>query len=200
MVHFKVVMKKFRFVIAAALSLCIMQGVWAIAPGGTLGGGGKAAQRHPASEDKTIVEPSTAAAPAMDAALLDLAPDVLVTKPTTTVKKSPIGKQGAEGQSNSGIGAEEFAAATQALEVEKAMRLRLKSAIAQYRAVHASEAPASPVDGSLLWLALLPMLLPPLTVYLKMGSATSEFWISVLLTPMLLVPGFAYAMYVVLTN
>jgi uncharacterized membrane protein YqaE (UPF0057 family) len=192
-------MKKFRFIIALVSTLCIMQGGWAISPGGTLGGGGKSAQRHPATEGKTVTDPATSVGPIVDPAMADITPESpIAVQPTT--KKAAIGKTGSEGQSNQEVGDEAFAAAVFAHDSEKAQRTQFKEAIAAYRLAHQELAAELPVDASLLWLALLPMLLPPLAVYLKMGSITSEFWISVMLTPLLLIPGVIYAAYVVLAN
>ena len=50
---------------------------------------------------------------------------------------------------------------------------------------------------SMFWLIVFSILLPPLAVYLKEGSVTSHFWISLLLTLLFWIPGVIYALIIV---
>lgn len=52
-------------------------------------------------------------------------------------------------------------------------------------------------DVSTLLLTLIALILPPLAVYLHQGEINSKFWISLLLTLLIWVPGVVYALLVI---
>lgn len=53
-------------------------------------------------------------------------------------------------------------------------------------------------DTNTLLLVLISLILPPLAVYLHQGEINSKFWISLLLSLLLWIPGVIYALLVVL--
>lgn len=55
-------------------------------------------------------------------------------------------------------------------------------------------------DTNTLLLCILAILLPPLVIYLKEGEINSKFWIGLLLTLLIWLPGVIYALLVVLGN
>ena len=77
---------------------------------------------------------------------------------------------------------------------EKRVKFKeIKSAIRDYKA-HKS---AEPSTNTLL-LVILAILLPPLAVYLHEGAINSKFWIDLLLTLLIWLPGVIYALIVIL--
>jgi uncharacterized membrane protein YqaE (UPF0057 family) len=52
-------------------------------------------------------------------------------------------------------------------------------------------------DTNTLLLVLISLILPPLAVYLHQGEINSKFWISLLLTLLIWVPGVIYALLVI---
>ena len=71
----------------------------------------------------------------------------------------------------------------------------IKKTVKEFKAQKA--AGAEPSTNTLL-LVILAILLPPLAVYLHEGTANNRFWISLLLTLLLWLPGVIYALIVVL--
>ncbi|TAE15064.1 MAG: YqaE/Pmp3 family membrane protein [Bacteroidetes bacterium] len=53
-------------------------------------------------------------------------------------------------------------------------------------------------EANTVLLAILAILLPPLAVYLKNKEINTQFWISLVLTLLFIVPGIIYALLVVL--
>lgn len=82
--------------------------------------------------------------------------------------------------------------------LKRAQRREMKDALRQYRASVRSGA-ADVEEGSAL-LVILAILLPPLAVYLHQGEINSKFWISLLLTLLVILPGIIYALLVVTGN
>jgi uncharacterized membrane protein YqaE (UPF0057 family) len=193
-------MKKLRFIIAAVLVLCIVQGVWAMAPGGALGGGGKSTQAHPVREGAVVVEPAQSIAPT--AAELEASAEVaaLVVTNTNTTKDVTIGKSGSSAQSNQENTVADFDKAALTHDAKKEMRRQLKDALQKMRASKKNESPSSPLSDMLILCVILAFFIPPLAVYLYLGSIGTEFWISLILTFLLFVPGVIYSLYVILTN
>lgn len=74
----------------------------------------------------------------------------------------------------------------------------MKETIRQYKADVKSGARAA--DTSTILLVILAILLPPLAVFLYEEAITTKFWISLLLTLLLFVPGIIYAILVVTGN
>jgi uncharacterized membrane protein YqaE (UPF0057 family) len=70
----------------------------------------------------------------------------------------------------------------------------LKKAIRDYKA---QKKAAEPSTNTLL-LVILAILLPPLAVYLHEGEINNKFWIDLILTLLLWLPGVIYALIVVL--
>lgn len=81
---------------------------------------------------------------------------------------------------------------------KKAQKHELKETIRQYKADVKSGARAA--DTSTILLVILAILLPPLAVFLYEEAITTKFWISLLLTLLLFVPGIIYAILVVTGN
>ncbi len=71
----------------------------------------------------------------------------------------------------------------------KAKRSEIKKAIRDYRASG---------DTDTLLLVIITILLPPLGMFLYEGSVTNRFWISLLLTLLLYIPGLVYTLIVIL--
>lgn len=79
---------------------------------------------------------------------------------------------------------------------EKHSRMKqVKQAIREYKAQKKS---AEPSTNTLL-LVILAILLPPLAVYLHEGAINSKFWIDLLLTLLIWLPGVIYALIVILS-
>jgi uncharacterized membrane protein YqaE (UPF0057 family) len=79
---------------------------------------------------------------------------------------------------------------------EKREKFRLvKKNVREFKAAKAKGAEAS---TNTLLLVILAILLPPLAVYLHEGTTNNRFWISLLLTLLLWLPGVIYALIVVL--
>jgi uncharacterized membrane protein YqaE (UPF0057 family) len=55
-------------------------------------------------------------------------------------------------------------------------------------------------DTNTILLCILAILLPPLAIYLKEGEINAKFWIGLLLTLLIWLPGVIYALLVVLGN
>jgi uncharacterized membrane protein YqaE (UPF0057 family) len=72
-----------------------------------------------------------------------------------------------------------------------------KKAIKQFKAD--KKAGAEPSTNTLL-LVILAILLPPLAVYLHQGETNNKFWLALVLTLLLWVPGIIYALIVILGN
>jgi uncharacterized membrane protein YqaE (UPF0057 family) len=53
-------------------------------------------------------------------------------------------------------------------------------------------------DTNTLLLCILAILLPPLAIYLKEGEINAKFWIGLLLTLLIWLPGVIYALLVIL--
>ena len=80
--------------------------------------------------------------------------------------------------------------------VDRKMRMaNVKKLIKEYK--DEKKAGGEPSTNTLL-LAILAILLPPLAVYLHEGTINDKFWLSVLLTLLLWLPGVIYALIVVL--
>ncbi len=193
-------MKKFKNIIAAIMTLCLVQGVWAIAPGGALGGGGKAAQRHAPQEGKVIVEPVVTVGPIVDETTMQTSAESPIVEQPVHSGKILIGKPGSEGQGTDEVGEAEFSKAVIEHDAKKAMRRQLKESIQKYRDSKKQESPTSPLDDMLVLCVILALFIPPLAVYLYLGSIGTEFWISLILTLLFFLPGVIYSLYVILTN
>jgi uncharacterized membrane protein YqaE (UPF0057 family) len=197
-------MKKFKIVIAAVFALCLVEGVWAIAPGGALGGGGKAAQQHPQQEVARVSAPAESAGPsATDVKQMESSGENANANITPTTENQPkvaIGKTSTEGQSANEFDDAGFAKVAADNDSKRASRKSLKDALKKYRESAKSKSPDSPLDDTeMILLILLAILLPPLAVYLFMNDITTEFWICLLLTVLLVwIGGIIYALYVIL--
>ena len=73
----------------------------------------------------------------------------------------------------------------------------LKKIISQYKKDAASGERGAEIDQTAL---IILCLIPPLAVYLHQGETNSKFWISLLLTLLVWVPGIIYAVLVVTGN
>ena len=196
-------MKKFKIVIAAVVSLLLIEGVWAVAPGGALGGGGKAAQQHPQQEGARVTAPVETGSPvSMDIQQMESSAENSNADLTPTNShnvKVPIGKTSSEGQGADEFDDAGFAKVAGENTLKKESRHSLKQALQDYRKSIKSKSPTSPADDSLILLVILAILLPPLAVYLFMGDITTEFWICLLLTLLLAwIGGIIYALFVIL--
>ena len=80
--------------------------------------------------------------------------------------------------------------------VDRKMRIaEAKTMLKEYKAQ--KQAGSEPSTNTIL-LAILAILLPPLAVYLHEGAINDKFWLSLLLTLLLWIPGVIYALIVVL--
>lgn len=193
-------MKKFKIVIAAVLALCLVEGAWAIAPGGALGGGGKSAQQHPQQEGAIVSQPAQAAGPSATDTRQMEASDITPIKGTQGQPESKvaIGKPSSEGQAGNEFNEAEFAKIASENARKKGVRSQLKQALKSYRDAQKSDSPDAPNDSELLLYVILAFLLPPLAVGLYMNGLTTEFWICLLLTILFYIPGLIYALIVIL--
>lgn len=77
-------------------------------------------------------------------------------------------------------------------------RKELKSSLRnEWRQFKKQRKDGSEADVSTLLLTLIALILPPLAVYLHQGAINSKFWISLLLTLLIWVPGVIYALLVI---
>ena len=83
---------------------------------------------------------------------------------------------------------EQFKALSRAEKKEK--RKAIKTAIRDHR--------KSDTDTSTLLLVIVTILLPPLGMYLYEGEINNRFWISLLLTLLLYLPGLIYTLIIIL--
>jgi len=82
----------------------------------------------------------------------------------------------------------------------KERRARIKEAKKAWRAHKAEQrAKGEPVTGKFLQV-LFAILIPPLGVYLNQGEINKRFWICLLLTLLVFLPGMIYALIVVLRD
>jgi uncharacterized membrane protein YqaE (UPF0057 family) len=77
---------------------------------------------------------------------------------------------------------------------KKSLKQSIHSELRQFK--KAKRAGEDPDVGKLL-LTLIALILPPLAVYLHQGEINSKFWISLLLTLLIWVPGVVYALLVI---
>jgi uncharacterized membrane protein YqaE (UPF0057 family) len=178
-------MKKFRLIIAALLTLGFVQGVWAIAPGGALGGGGKSAQAHPAQESNPVVEPvQTAHAATLEEQVgMENSAESAITLQTNRTQDVVIGKGGTEGQSNQEVDNADFNEVVADHNAKKEARRNFKEMVS---------------DTMLVLCVILCFLIPPLAVYLYFGTIGTEFWISLVLSLLFFFPGVIYSLIVIL--
>lgn len=79
-----------------------------------------------------------------------------------------------------------------------AEKRELKQSIkAEIRNFQKSKKQGRAADTNTLLLVLISLILPPLAVYLHQGEINSKFWISLLLTLLVWVPGVIYALLVI---
>lgn len=76
------------------------------------------------------------------------------------------------------------------LELKRSFRSEVKTFKQKKRA-------GEEADVSTLLLTLIALILPPLAVYLHQGEINSKFWISLLLTLLIWIPGVVYALLVI---
>jgi len=77
-------------------------------------------------------------------------------------------------------------------EMRKTMKEKIRNAVKNGKAQGASD--------DLVLLIILAILLAPLAMYLYEGSATTRFWISLLLWFLLFIPGIIYTLIVILSG
>jgi uncharacterized membrane protein YqaE (UPF0057 family) len=78
-------------------------------------------------------------------------------------------------------------------------KARIKEAKVALKEFKAQKDSGTEASTNTLLLVILAILLPPLAVYLHENAINGKFWLSVLLTLLLWVPGIIYALIVVLT-
>ena len=178
-----------------------MQGAWAVAPGGALGGGSKKGQQQKESSPRMQ-------APSPETAMVDESVEMLHKPEATTVQKTEkapkkvnIGKTSQEGQSSDAVDPENFDRMALAKMSKRDARKELKKRVRAIRKnAKSKDAPTSSMaDDMLILLVILCFILPPLAVYLSVGSIGFEFWLSLILTLLFWVPGIIYALIVVLS-
>jgi uncharacterized membrane protein YqaE (UPF0057 family) len=76
----------------------------------------------------------------------------------------------------------------------KGLKQLIRTELRQFK--KAKRSGEDPDIGKLL-LTLIALILPPLAVYLHQGEINSKFWISLLLTLLIWVPGVVYALLVI---
>lgn len=83
---------------------------------------------------------------------------------------------------------------------KKERKARIKEAKKEVKAYKAAKKASAEPSTNTLLLVILAILLPPLAVYLHQGEINNKFWISLILTLLLWLPGVIYALIVVLGN
>lgn len=81
---------------------------------------------------------------------------------------------------------------------KKEKKSRISEVKAQLKLFKANKHEGKANDERTILLVILAILLPPLAVYLYENAITTKFWISLILTLLLWVPGVIYALLVVL--
>ncbi len=77
-------------------------------------------------------------------------------------------------------------------------KLRIKEAKAEIKNLKMAKKAGENVSTNQVLLIVLAILLPPLAVYLHEGVINNKFWIDLLLTLLLFLPGIIYALIVIL--
>ena len=77
-------------------------------------------------------------------------------------------------------------------------KLRLKEAKKELKEYKKQQKNGAEPSTNTLLLVILAILLPPLAVYLHQGEINNKFWLSLILTLLLWIPGVIYALLVVL--
>lgn len=196
-------MKKLKFTIAALLTLCMMQGALAVAPGGALGSGSKKGRVE--KESAPRMEATGPESPIMDPSMEAMETQVVTntqeeTPSIETTSKVNIGKKAQEGQSSNSFDAEDFDRLALNQMNKKEARKELKERIKQLRQKVKNNEPASSMaDDMLILCVILCFFIPPLAVYLATGEIGFEFWLSLILTLLFFVPGVIYSLIVVLS-
>ncbi len=80
----------------------------------------------------------------------------------------------------------------------KVMRARVKEAKSEIKNFKAEKKAGNEPSTNQLLLVILAILLPPLAVYLHEGVINGKFWLDLVLTLLLFLPGVIYALIVVL--
>jgi len=80
---------------------------------------------------------------------------------------------------------------------KKEKKQRFKEVKKQLNLFKANKAKGMEASDNTILLVILAILLPPLAVYLHEGAINTKFWISLVLTLLLWVPGVIYALLVV---
>ncbi|SER45874.1 YqaE/Pmp3 family membrane protein [Neolewinella agarilytica] len=78
-------------------------------------------------------------------------------------------------------------------QLKREQRKGLKSAIADWKA-------SGDTDTNTLLLVILAVLLPPVAVLVHQGELNTKFWIALILTLLLYLPGLIYALLVIFGN
>ena len=81
---------------------------------------------------------------------------------------------------------------------KKEKKAKFKEVKKQVKEFKANKKKGKEPSTNTLLLVILAILLPPLAVYLHEGVINNKFWISLILTLLLIVPGIIYALIVVL--
>lgn len=81
---------------------------------------------------------------------------------------------------------------------KKERNLRLKEAKKEIKNFKREKRKGKDSDENTILLVILAILLPPLAVYLHQGEINTKFWISLVLTLLLWLPGVIYSLIVVL--
>lgn len=186
-------MKKIKIVIAATITLCLVQGAWAVSPGGAIDGGGKSAQ-HP--QQASTAAPVESARPSeveiLDMEAVNTAPitEEITTAQPATAANSTLGSPATHTLDETAATKTVAAPAS-----KKEMRQELKSALKAHRD---SAKPSAPQEGDKLLCVIVALFIPWLGVALYMGGITTEFWICLLLWFLFILPGLIYALWVIL--
>jgi uncharacterized membrane protein YqaE (UPF0057 family) len=81
---------------------------------------------------------------------------------------------------------------------KKERNLRIKEAKKEIKNFKREKRKGKETDENTILLVILAILLPPLAVYLHQGEINTKFWISLVLTLLLWLPGVIYSLIVVL--
>lgn len=123
-----------------------------------------------------------------------------ITKPTVSNESATIAPVKSESKKNVAAKTEKKTSKSTEAKVEGVKPSSIEKGFSAKSSMADLDSPKSPLSVDEILLIILCFLLPPLAVYLDQGSVNRKFWISVILTLLIWVPGIVYAILVVTDN